>query len=240
MPSEAINSYGVTVGTATTPIVGMSADAQIAVVQNQEPAPAGDGYARAGDLFVVASQFNIAGPGTALFSVTTGDFGLQIDSYEIVSTGEVVLGQLLEGATITTTGTAIPAYNLNRQFPDTYDAVLEPATVMTGGTVISQEIATATKNAAGGGRVSTKIHTLEANTEYGFRFINQGNQTTSVFFQMTFAEKYNGFHDVWLGGSVGDGVRLRGGESIQLPMIQGQTLSAVASDDVQIAVLRQD
>ena len=235
-----VTGYIVPVGTASVPVVGMSADAQHVVIQNQEPAPAGDGYARAGDLFVVASQFNIAGPGTALFSVTTGDFGMQIDSYEIVSTGEVVLGQLLEGATITTTGTAIPAYNLNRQFPDTYDAVLEPATVMTGGTVVSQEIATATKNAAGGGRVSTKIHTLEANTEYGFRFINQGNQTTSVFFQMTFAEKYNGFHDVWLGGSVGDGVRLRGGESIQLPMIQGQTLSAVASDDVQIAVLRQD
>jgi len=39
---------------------------------------------------------------------------------------------------------------------------------------------------------------------------------------------------------VGDGVRLRGGQSMQLPMIQGQTLSAVASEDNQVGVLRQD
>ena len=45
---------------------------------------------------------------------------------------------------------------------------------------------------------------------------------------------------MWLGGGVDAGVRLRGGQVMQLPMIQGQTLSAVASDDVEVGVLRQD
>lgn len=240
MASEAINSYGMTVGTATTTIVGMSADAQIAVIQNQQPAHSADGYARDGYLYTVSKQFSIAGPGTALFSVVTDNNGLQISSFEIVSTVEIVLGELVEGATITTTGAAIPGHNLNRNYSDAHGAVLKAATAMTGGTVISQELTTATKQASGGGRRSVKVHTLEPSTEYGFRFINQGNQTTSVFFQMTFAEMYDHMHDVWVGGDVGDGVCLHGGESVQLPMIQGQTLSAVASHDVQIAVLRQD
>jgi|DEB0MinimDraft_6_1074348.scaffolds.fasta_scaffold04784_5 hypothetical protein len=240
MPAEAINSYGVTVGTATTPIVGMSADAQIAVVQNQQPTNEPDDYAREGLLFLVAQTFTVNSPGTASFGFTTGANGAQIDFYEIISTVENVSARLVEGATVSTTGAAIPVYNLNRNYSDTITSELKSATAVSGGSAISQEYVTADKHAAGGGSTSGKVHTLKPSTTYALQFINDGNQTTKVFFQMGFAEKYNGHNDVWLGGSVGDGVRLRGGESMQLPMIQGQTLSAVASEDNQVGVLRQD
>lgn len=240
MPVEPLVSYSVTVGTATVPVVGMSADSQIALIQNQEPPSDSAAYAREGYLYSIQRQFTVVQSGTASFSVTPGTAGLQIESYEIVSTVSNVKAELAEGASITTTGSAIPAYNLNRNESDAHNTVFYAASTATGGTVVSAELVTADKHAAGGGRGAAKIITLEPSTEYAFRFINQGNQDTSVFFQMAFSEKYNGLNDVWLGGSVGTGVRLRGGETLQLPMIQEQTLSAVSSDSVQVGVLRQD
>ena len=86
----------------------------------------------------------------------------------------------------------------------------------------------------------TKLHTLEPSSNYIMKFGNVGAQTTSVFFQLAFAEKFNGNTEVWLGGTEGDGYRLRGGESAKMEFIQSQSLVAVASDDVQVGVLRQD
>lgn len=240
MPTDPITSYSVTVGTAVVPVVGMSNDGQIAVIQNHEsPSNAAD-YARDGGMFLLHREFTIASPGTAMFSVATGSTGMQIEFYEIISTTENVRAELVEGATITTTGAAIPAYNLNRNVSDSHTTVFKAASTVTGGSVVSAEYVTADKHAAGGGRTSGKIQTLEPSTSYAFKFINKGNQTTTVFFQMGFVEKYNGYNDVWLGGTVGDGIRLRGGQTLQLPMIQGQTLNGVASADSEIGVLRQD
>ena len=240
MPSEQITSAAYTVGTATTPVVGMSADAQIAYIQNLEPTSVSAEYAKAGYAYLLQREFTVNSPGTAIFKVETGTRGLQIDFYEIVSTVDNVKGELIESPTIGTTGAAIPAYNLNRNYSDAHDTVFTAGTSITGGTVIAAEYITADKHAASGGGASAKIYTLKPSTTYGFKFVNKGNQNTTVFFQMSFAEKFNGWNDVWLGGGVDAGVRLRGGQVMQLPMIQGQTLSAVASDDVQVGVLRQD
>lgn len=240
MASEAITSAVYTVGTATSPIVGMSADAQVAYIQNLEPNSNSSDYAKHGYAYLLQREFTVASPGTAIFEVVTGVRGMQIDYYEIVSTVDNVKAELIESPTIGTTGSAIPAYNLNRNESDSHAATFTAGTAISGGTVVAAEYITADKHAASGGGSSAKIYTLAPSTTYGFKFVNKGNQTTTVFFQMTFVEKYNGYNDVWLGGAVDSGVRLRGGQVLQLPMIQGQTLSAVASDDVQVGVLRQD
>jgi hypothetical protein len=240
MSAEAINSYGVTVGTASTPIVGMSADAQIAVIQNQQPSSDLNQLARDGFLYNFGQRFTVPSSGTVSFGIATGPDGLQIEAYELVSKTEALEARLIEGATVTTSGAAIPAYNLNRNESDAHVSVLKSATAVTGGSAVSKEYLTADKHSASGGKGATKILTLRPSTDYAFSFVNLGNQTTEVFFQATFAEKYNGLHDVWLGGSIDNGVRLRGGQIMQLPMIQGQTLHAVAEKDNQVGVLRQD
>ena len=240
MPAEAISANAYTVGTASGIVVGMSADAQVAVVQNLEPANYSDAYARYGYLYLLQREFSITSPGTAIFQMTTGDTGAQIEGYEFISTLETVKGELLEGATVGTTGAAIPAYNVNRNESDAHNAVFTAGTSISGGTVIAAELITADKHAAGGGATSGKIFTLAPNTNYAMTFVNRGNNTTSVLFQMLFAEKYNGYNDVWLGGDVDNAIRVRGGETLILPMIQGQTLSAVAQNDSKLGVLRQD
>lgn len=240
MALDPITSSSITVGTAAIPVVGMSNDGQIAVLQNQEPRSEPDAYARAGYLYIAGGKVTIAGLGTALFNIATGSAGLQIEGYELVSTAEPVYGELIEGATVTTTGAAIPSYNLNRTVADNASAVLSAASTVTGGSAVSTELITASKQGGGGGMIISKIHTLEPSSNYAFRFTNLTNQKTVFFFQVIFSEKFNGLNDIWLGGSVGNGVRLRGGDVLTLPMIQGQTLAAVAQDDSKLGVLRQD
>jgi hypothetical protein len=240
MPSEQIPAYTVSVGTAVVPIVGMSADAQNVLVQNLEPSSHPDSYARAGYLYIVGGTVTIAGDGTALFNIATGSAGLQIEGYELVSTEHPVYAELVEGATVTTTGAAIPSYNLNRTENDNATAVLTAASTVSGGSAISSELITASKQGGGGAMIVSKIHTLEPSSDYAFRFTNISNQATVLFFQVIFSEKFNGQNDLWVGGTVGDGYRIRGGESVQLPMIQGQILSAVAEEAVEVGVLRQD
>lgn len=235
-----VTGYTVSVGTASVPVVAMSADAQHVVVQNLETPSDTSSYAREGAMFLLHSEFTIASPGTAMFSVATGSTGMQIEFYEIISTVENVRAELIEGATISTTGAAIPAYNLNRNESDAHDTVFKSASTVTGGSAVSAEYITADKHAAGGGQRSGKIQTLEPSTEYAFKFINKGNQTTTVFFQMGFVEKYNGYNNVWLGGADGSSFRLRGGENVYLPMGQGQTMSAVADGSALVGVLKQD
>lgn len=235
-----VTGYTVSVGTASVPVVGMSADAQHVVIQNLETPSDTSSYARDGGMYLLHSEFNITSPGTAMFSVATGSTGLQIEFYEIISTAENVRAELIEGATITTTGAAIPAYNMNRNESDAHDTVFTSASTVTGGSAVSAEYITADKHAAGGGQRSGKIQTLKPSTSYAFKFVNKGNQATTVFFQMGFVEKYNGYNDVWLGGSDGSSFRLRGGEDVYLPMGQGQTLSAEAQGSAVVGVLKQD
>lgn len=236
----AVTGYTVSVGTATVPVVSMSADAQYVVLQNLEPVSNPDAYARAGYLYLAGGTVTLGASGTALFNLATGPTGLQIEGYELVSGAENVYAELIEGATVTTTGAAVPSYNLNRTEADDAQAVLTAASTVTGGSAISTELITASKQGGGGGMIVSKIHTLEASSDYAFRFTNLTNQETLFFFQVIFSEKFNGQNDLWIGGTVGDGYRIRGGESVHLPMIQGQVLSAVSEESVDVAVLRQD
>ena len=158
---------------------------------------------------------------------------------KIVTDTSNIYAELIEGATPTLTGDPIPAYNINRTGSDSHDAVFRAVTSYTGGTTISAEFLTGS-NQSGSSMQLTKLHTLEPSSNYIMKFGNVGAQTTSVFFQLAFAEKFNGNTEVWLGGTEGDGYRLRGGESAKMEFIQSQSLVAVASDDVQVGVLRQD
>lgn len=235
-----VSGYTVSLGTASVPIVGMSADAQHVVIQNLEPSSEADEYARNGYLYIVGGTVTVGASGTALFNVATGAAGLQIEGYELVSAAEPIYAELVEGATVTTTGAAIPSYNLNRTEADDATAVFTAASTVTGGSAISSELITASKQGGGGGMIVSKIHTLRASSNYAFRFKNLTNQETVFFFQVIFSEKFNGQNDVWLGGEGEASFRLRGGEHVYLPMIQGQTLSAEAGESALVGVLKQD
>ena len=236
----AATGYSMTLGTAANIVVGMSADAQHVVLQNLEPKSDSDEYARRGYLYVIGQKFTLAGSGTAVFNIATGSKGLQIEGYEIVSSSEAVFAELIEGGTVTTTGAAIPSYNLNRTAPDDAESEFKAATGVSGGSAVSSELVTGSKQGGGGGGVFTKIHTLLPNEDYAMRFANQTNQETIMFLQLIFSEKFNGQNDIWVGGGVDNGYRLSGGESVYLPLIQGQTLSAQAEEAALLGVLKQD
>ncbi len=228
-----------TVGTAATTVVAPTIDSARYVLKNLEPASNGADYSRAGYLYGVAQEFSIAGPGTARFSFLTGANGAQIESYEIISTIDNVKAELVEGATITS-GAAVTGYNLNRNESDLYQSSMATASAFTGGSVISSELITADKHAASGGQQTAKIITLRPNTKYGFRFINQGNQTTSVHFQMAWSERYNGLNSIWL-GTIDDSYVLHGGEEMTMYLRPYETINAVAQvAGSKLAVMRQD
>ncbi len=232
--------YSVALGTAVSTVVEMSSDSQSLVLQNLQPESDVDEYARNGDLYVIGQKFTLVGSGTAIFNMATGPTGVQLEGYEIVSSAEAVFAELIEGATVTTTGAAIPSYNLNRNVADAAQTVFQAATVATGGSAISSELVTGSKQGGGAGVTFTKIHTLRADEDYAMRFVNQTNQDTVVFLQLIFSEKFNGQNDIWLGGSIGDGYRLRGGESVHLELFQGETLEAVAEESASLGVFKQD
>jgi hypothetical protein len=235
-----VTGYQVALGTATVPVVSLSADAQDVVLQNQEPATDADELARFGYLYIVGQKFTLLGSGTALFNIATAPGGMQIEGYEIVSTAESVFAELIEGATVTTTGAAIPSYNLNRNETDDAASVFTAASAVTGGSAISAELISGSKQGGGGAMIVSKIHTLRGGEDYAMRFVNQTNQDTVCFLQLIFAEKFNGQNDIWLGGETGSAFRLRGGESVSLPMVQGQVLTGQSEESAILGVLKQD
>lgn len=226
------------VGTATQTVVAPTNDFAEYVLKNIQPANSSE-YARDGHIYLLAAKFSVTAGAATSFSVMTGPYGAQLDFYEIVSDVSSIYAQLIEGATVVTTGSHIAAYNLNRNVSDSHAAVLKATTSVTGGTVISAELATAT-NQAGGAISSNKVHTLEANTEYVMKFENVGNQTTNVFFQLGFSEQYNGFNSVWLGTPDASFV-LRAGEELKLTLPPNATINATAKHDgCKLAVIRQE
>lgn len=237
------------VGTATSTVVAPTVDSGRYVLKNLEPANEVGELSRQGYIYAVSRYQTIANGGTAIFSFTTGDTGAQFEFWTFTAENSSILASLIEGATITSTGTAIPAYNLDRNSPDTYDAVLEGATALTGGTTILSEYVPAS-NQAGGGMGSNKIITLEPNTEYGFKFVDVGGNGTPVLdvggngtpvhIQIGWAEKYNGYNDVWL-GTADESFVLGGGEQISMYLRPYETINATAlRDGCQLAVMRQD
>lgn len=228
------------VGNTPVTLIAPENDSQKVWIQNLEPLSDTDEYARAGFIYQVAQKFSVASGGTANLNMATGSSGIQIEYYEIVSDTSNVTATLIEGATVTTSGAAVPAFNLNRNIAGTPTATLSSASTVTGGTVIATEFTTADKHAAGGGMGSEKIFTLLPDSDYVFRFVNEGNQTTNVFLQLGFSEKYNGLNQVWLGSSAGSAVTLRGSEMIQLDIRGGEEITAVSSGGTNtVVVMRQ-
>lgn len=230
------------VTTTTTGVLAVSptVDAQKVWLENLEPFGEAGEYARAGYQYLIDQVVSIGAGLSVNFAFTAGTTGAQFDSWNFVSTSDNVLGQLFEGATIVTSGTTIPAYNLNRNFPDSYTSTSVSASSITGGTAIIQEMITASKSSSGG-VASSKVVTLEPNTQYGFKFTNLGNQTTSLHVQVGFVEFYNGYNDVWINGLENQTIRLKGREKVQLQLEQGEGIWASSiRNGVKVAVMRQD
>ena len=226
------------IGTASTTVVAPTSDVATYVLKNLQPLSVFD-YSRDGYIYLVNQLFTIPANSSVRFSFEAGPTGAQIDFYEFAVTSENVYAELIENATITVTGSSIPVYNLNRNKPDVHTSVLKAATAITGGTTISSELVTASKG-VGGIVTSGKIHTLKANTQYGFRFTNQGNSSTQIHFQMGFSEQYNGYNEVWLGTRDNSFV-LRGEEEIKFTLLPNETINASAKmNSCRLAVMRQE
>lgn len=228
----------VSVGTATTTVVEPTADYAKYVLKNLQPATVVE-YARDGYMFLVNAQFSITQGASVSFSMLTGANGAQLDFYSMVTDASAVYAELIEGATIVTTGSPITAYNLNRNYADNAAAVLKSATSITGGVTISAEFLPASNQSAGN-MASTKIHTLEPNTEYGMKFTNQGSQTTNVHFQLGFSEHYNGLNEIWL-GTVDEAFVLKAGDELVMELPPLAVINATSKINTnKLAVMRID
>lgn len=228
-----------TVGTAATTVVAPTVDSARYVLKNLEPSPFMGDLARKGYIYSVSRYFSIANNASAYFSFMTGAQGAQFEHWEFNSSNSSVLASLIEGGTITTTGSAIPAYNLNRNESDTHDAVLLGATGITGGTTVLSQYVGASNQASGGGATNIPL-TLEPNTQYGFRFQDVGGNGTQVHIQLDWAENYNGYNDIWL-ENPNDSFLLHGGEEISMYLRPYEIINATAgSDGRKLAVMRQD
>lgn len=228
-----------TVGTAATTVVAPTLDSGRYVLKNLEPPNTIGEFARVGYMYAASSYFQIANNGTASFSFTTGATGAQFDYWQFNSSNSSVIAELVSGASITTTGSAIPSYNLNRNVTTPADATLYAASSVTGGTVVYTNYIGASNQAAGGAS-SNSVITLEPNTQYGFRFRDVGGNGTYVHALIGFVEKYNGLNSIWL-GSVGNSYVLQGGEEVSMYLRPYEVINATATrEGCKLAVMRQD
>ena len=228
-----------TIGTAATTVVAPTVDAGHYVLKNLEPDQSLGDYSRKGYVYTVSQYFPVANNQSVYFSFLTGATGAQFNFWNFSSTTSDVLASLIEGATIVTTGSAIPAYNMDHRFPDDYTAVLKAATSITGGTVALSEFVGGSNQAAGG-MTSNKVVTLKPNTEYGFRFQDVGGNGTNVHIQIGWVEYYNGLTDIWL-GTPNESFVLHGGQEIAMYLHPYETINATAgSSGRKLAVIRQD
>lgn len=226
------------VGTSPVTVVAPTNDFVKYVLKNIQPSSIPE-YARDGYIYLVNAQFTLTALASVNFSMLTGPTGAQFDFYSMVTDTSAVYAELIEGATIVTTGSPISAYNLNRNYADNHQSVLKAATSITGGTTVSTEFLPASNQSAGQ-MSSTKIHTLEPNTEYGFRFTNQGAQTTGVHFQLGFSEHFNGYNNIWI-GTVNDSMVIRPGEELIMELPPLATINATSlMNSNKLAVMRQE
>lgn len=231
-------TYSLSASTATT-VVAPTTDAGHYVLKNIEPIGAFADYSRRGYAYVVSRYFPIANNSSVYFSFTTGTTGAQFDFWTFSSSTSSVISSLIEGATITTTGSAIPAYNINRNEADNYQAQLFAASALTGGTTIFSEYVPASNQAAGG-TTSNKIVTLEPNTQYGFKFEDVGGNGTNLHILIGWVELYNGYNDIWL-GTPNESFVLRAGEEVKFKLFPQETINAIAGHTgAKLSVIRQD
>ena len=205
------------------------------IVQNNQPIAGAEGYARRGYTFGLAQSFTVPSSGTATFAMTTGAYGAQFQYYSIITETTSVDAHLVEGATVGTAAARLPAYNLDRKSTRTPTSVFGSATSVTGGTVVSSEYLTSTKQ-AGETLSSFKVLTLNGSSVYAMRFVNQQNQSTLVHFQLGWAEQFDGGHDVYIGGAVGSAFRLAPEARVQLNLLPLTTLTATASQPCNVGV----
>ena len=226
---------------ATTPttVVAPTVDAGHYVLKNIEPKSSIAEYARQGYAYSVSRYFSIANNGNAYFSFTTGSTGAQFDFWTFSSSTSSVIASLIEGGTITTTGSAIPGYNMNRNESDAHEAELLAATDITGGTVVYSNYVGASNQAAGGAQ-SNMIFTLEPETQYGFRFQDVGGNGTNLHILIGWVELYNGYNDIWL-GTPNESFVLRAGEEVKFKLFPEETINAIAGHTgAKLTVIRQD
>lgn len=231
----ALNQAIYSVGTTPITVVAPTNDYVKYVLKNIQPEVVLE-YARDGYIFLLAKQFTIPNSTSVSFSIVSGPNGAQFDFYSIISDKANVFAELIENATVVTTGASIPAYNLNRNYSDAHNAVLKATTSVTGGTTISSEFISAT-NQSSAAVSSDKIHTLKANTEYVMKFTNYG-ATTDVFFQLGFSEHYNGLNEIWL-GALNESFVLKAGDELIMELPPLETINAVSKiNSNKLAVMR--
>lgn len=229
--SQAVYSVGTTPQTVVAP----TADYVKYVLRNLQPEVVLE-YARDGYIYVLGREFSITVGTSISFSITTGAYGAQFDFYSIISDKANVFAELIEGATIVTNGSPIPAYNLNRNFSDAHASVFRAATSVTGGTTVSSEFVSATNQSAGS-LASDKIHTLKPNTQYAMKFTNLG-ATTLVYFQLGFSEHYNGLNEIWL-GTLDNSFVLKAGDELTMELPPLTPINAVSKiNSNKLAVMR--
>ena len=235
----AISQTVYTLGTALQEIVAPSVDTQRVTLRNLQPQFIGSEYSRRGYAFQFTQKFTISALGTATFVMATAPSGAQLVDYDIVTDDGTVNAYLIEGATITASGTPYPAFNLDRNSDRVPASTFDTATTLTGGTVIASEFAPAGQFTTGGA-VSEHVYTLRGSEDYGMQFVNTSNQSTNVYFSLRFVEQYNGLQDAWLGTSDAS-YRLGAGQEIQLQMYAGEAITALTlGTAVKVAVIRQD
>jgi hypothetical protein len=218
-------------------VVPPSTDTQRVVLQNQQPEGNVGDYSREGYVYLAQSFFNVPNGGTVSFGINTGSHGAQFEFYSIDTASNNIHAYLIEGATYTA-GSAVQAYNLNRNHSDSYQSVLTRATNITGGTVVSAEFVPGS-NQAGGVYSSVKVHTLKPSTRYAMSFTAPSG-ATDVHFELGFTEQYNGLHDIYL-GTAGSAIRLRGGQILTLDLYPGESVYASANGTAcALAIQRQD
>ena len=145
-----------------------------------------DGLSERGLVYLMAQKFSIASPGSVAFSLNPNGANLEIHAYTLSNTGETCYAELIESASATSYGTAIPGRNLNRNYTDTHTAVLKSASAVSGGTVIANELFGSEK--ASGAENSGRVHALNASRQYVMNFTNLGNQATTCHINLVWSE----------------------------------------------------
>lgn len=142
--------------------------------------------AKRGLVYLMAQKFTIGSAASVAFNFATNGKAVEFQFYNLNNTGEPVYAELIESASATLFGAAIPGHNMNRNFSDTHTAVLRSASAVTGGTVIANELFGSQKASGDGG--SEKIYTLTASTNYAMVFTNLGNQTSTCHISLGWVE----------------------------------------------------
>jgi len=227
-------AYNLTAGSATV-VVPPDNQPMAVILRNNQPVAGAEGFSRRGYTFGIAQSFDVPASGTASFAITTGTHGVQFQYYSIITETTSVDAYLVEGATVGTAAGTVPVYNLDRTSSRVATSVVGSATSVTGGTIVSAEYLTTTKQ-AGETFSSFKILTLAASSVYAMQFVNQQNQSTTVHFQLGWAEQFNGGHDIYIGGAVGSAFRLPPETTMQLTLLPLTTLTATASQPCNLGV----